>query len=391
LRFTYFSLYFSEGAPIGFIWWALPSLLTSRGLSTTEIATISAVVTLPWSLKFFMAPFIDLISMKYLSLKKQIFIYQIMMGTSFFFITSAIESLDQTYISIVLFIHGLFAALQDICIDTLAIRSVPSSEIGKLNGIMRAGMLVGRSIFGGAGVYIAHKLGLNYMIFLLIGSIWLSLIVLSRTKLYEKQIPFKGLKKYGLDFIELLKSKTLWLLALTTFFACFSYNGISTVSGAILTKKGASPQTYALTFSVLLPLFMILGALIGGYLLDKFKSERIVQLAVLYSISLSLLCGYAMDLENQVNTLIVAYALFYSSIGAMTATLFGFLMKKTSAKFAALEFSLFMGIVNFSDSTSSYLTGYFLLSNSHLTTSFFIGMMCFPSLVILQFLNRKST
>jgi MFS transporter, PAT family, beta-lactamase induction signal transducer AmpG len=65
-RSIYFFLYFSEGAPIGFIWWALPALLEKAGFSITEIATLSAVATLPWTLKFILAPMVDILSIKLL-------------------------------------------------------------------------------------------------------------------------------------------------------------------------------------------------------------------------------------------------------------------------------------------------------------------------------------
>ena len=45
--------------------------------------------------------------------------------------------------------HALAASTQDVAIDALAIGAVPPQTRGRLNGAMQAGMLTGRSVFGG--------------------------------------------------------------------------------------------------------------------------------------------------------------------------------------------------------------------------------------------------
>ena len=53
------ALYASEGAPIGFIWWALPTKLAEAGVEVSRITSITAVATLVWGLKFLWAPLVD--------------------------------------------------------------------------------------------------------------------------------------------------------------------------------------------------------------------------------------------------------------------------------------------------------------------------------------------
>lgn len=60
-RTTFFALlYASEGAPIGFIWWALPTLLRREGVPIEQISGLTALLLLPWAGKFLWAPLIDL-------------------------------------------------------------------------------------------------------------------------------------------------------------------------------------------------------------------------------------------------------------------------------------------------------------------------------------------
>ena len=52
-------LYFSEGAPIGFLWWAMPTLLRAEGVAVERITMLTALLVLPWTGKFLWAPLVD--------------------------------------------------------------------------------------------------------------------------------------------------------------------------------------------------------------------------------------------------------------------------------------------------------------------------------------------
>lgn len=53
------ALYFSEGAPVGFIWWALPTLLHEEGVAVEKSTALTALLVLPWMFKFLWAPIVD--------------------------------------------------------------------------------------------------------------------------------------------------------------------------------------------------------------------------------------------------------------------------------------------------------------------------------------------
>lgn len=387
-RIIYFLLYFSEGAPIGFIWWALPALLSKQGFSVTSIATISAVATIPWTLKFIMAPFIDLMSMHWIRLKGQLMIYQLIMGISMFFVPKAIAAKDANFLILILCIHGFFAALQDICIDALAIRNIPEDETGKINGIMQAGMLVGRSLFGGAGVFIAAHFGIDILTYFLVSSIWISLIALQKTKFEKSVVAAVPVKKYLKDFGGLLTKPIFWLLIAITYFSGFSYNGVSTIASAVLSEFNASATLHGIVYSILLPASMTAGALLAGYLSDQKSAVKTLQGSLILSVISSLLIGWMFDHFPGMQVLIAAYVLFYFFIGATTASLYGFLMKNTSKEFAALEYSIFMAVVNLNDSSSSYLIGQFSEAYNYFIGTALIGAICTIGFILLFFYKR---
>lgn len=390
-RSLYFLLYFSEGAPIGFIWWALPALLEKSGFPITAIATLSAIATLPWTLKFLLAPMVDILSLRFLSLKRQIFLYQLLMGTSIYFVPEAMQEKELHLLITVLILHGFFAALQDICIDALAIRNVPADETGKINGIMQAGMLIGRSILGGAGVFVAAKFGISILVYLLISCIWISLITLQRTSFTGGGLPDISVKKYVLDFWKLIRSRRFWFLIGTTYFAGISYNGISTISSAVISANGASAVLHGITYSIMIPAVMLIGALFGGYLSDRRNAPDVLRVFIGSSIMTSIITGAFVDYFIGIYALIGAFLLFYFFIGAVTAGLYGFLMKHTSREFAALEYSVFMAFVNLSDTSASYLIGQLIEEFSYISSTCILGVLCLLSFAFLALLKRSTT
>ncbi|MBD64850.1 MAG: hypothetical protein CME62_06565 [Halobacteriovoraceae bacterium] len=392
-KITFFLLYFSEGAPIGFIWWCLPVLLKDQGFSLAEISTVSSIATIPWIIKFLYAPFVDIISFKFLSLKKQLVIYQLVMGTSLFFLQDALHSESLSFLITILCLHGVFAALQDICIDALVIRSIPNGDLGKMNGILQSGMLVGRSIFGGAGVFIAAKLGVNYLVVFLMLSVFVSLIFLAASKIQETKLPNRTVREYLYDLKAVLARVSFWMLIIITYFAGFSYNGISTIGSALLKELGASAQIHATTYSLFIPISMSLGALIWGRWSDRLPAAKVLIAAIASTAVVSITVGLGLDIKLPLTVLILLYVIFYFFIGGCTASLYSFLMKHTKKEFAALEFSLFMGVVNLCDSNASYLTGQLTESFSYTVNTIILGsisLCALPLLIKCRFTVNKS-
>src|SRR5690606_35649536 len=101
------------------------------------------------------------------------------------------------------------------------------------------------------------------------------------------------------------------------------------------------------------------GALVGGYLSDKKSSVTTLRFNLAFSIMASMGVGLLLDNFLGIWFLICGYIIFYFFIGSTTSSLYGLLMQNTSKEFAALEYSIFMGVVNLCDSSTTYLVGQF--------------------------------
>jgi MFS transporter (putative signal transducer) len=138
-------LYLTEGAPVGFVWWALPTLLSARGYALDTITTLTTLATLPWVLKFLAAPAIDASLARGVRTRSWILVCQLLMALSLLPLAFIDWRTSLGLLTLVIVVHATFAAVQDVGIDTLAIRTVPVDELGRINGWMQAGMLAGRA------------------------------------------------------------------------------------------------------------------------------------------------------------------------------------------------------------------------------------------------------
>ena len=60
-RVLFACLYVSEGAPIGFLWEALPTRLAIAGVPDRRIGELASLLVLPWVFKFAWAPLVDVL------------------------------------------------------------------------------------------------------------------------------------------------------------------------------------------------------------------------------------------------------------------------------------------------------------------------------------------
>jgi MFS transporter, PAT family, beta-lactamase induction signal transducer AmpG len=172
-------LYASEGAPIGFIWWALPTLLRTADVPVADITALTAVLVLPWVLKFLWAPAIDALRGPRWGYRAWIIAAQVTMAAALVPLVWIDPATDFGAWRALLLIHAVAAATQDIAIDALVIGSVAPQNRGRLNGAMQAGMLVGRSLFGGGVLLLGTVWGLPGIIAALIAWIIVPLSVVN--------------------------------------------------------------------------------------------------------------------------------------------------------------------------------------------------------------------
>lgn len=376
-RALFFGLYACEGAPIGFLWWTLPAELRTRGVAVEEITALTALLVLPWALKFLWAPLIDSVTARPRALSWVIAVAQLGMLLTLLPLPSLDLATSLPTVRILLLAHAVCGATQDVGIDALAIRSVPKEELGQLNGWMQAGMLLGRSVFGGGALMLIARVGFPSLI---VGiAVWLvlfgSLALLVEPPAHASAPPRGSLLA---ELRGILTLRTTWLglgIALT---AGAAFEAVGALAGVFLVDADYSRQ--AIGQLLFLPAVgaMLIGSLAGGVLTDRLGARMASAVGVTF-VALAV-GGLALSMDTPLPALFVTYF----GLGALTTASYALFMELTSPTLAATQFSAFMGATNGCESVSAFAVGRLVQASGYPVA---FAVMAAASLVSLPLLG----
>ncbi len=365
-RKLYFAiLYFCEGAPIGFIWWLLPTQLRLADVPVDRITLLTSILVIPWALKFLWAPAVDTIQSRRWTLKSWIIASQLFMILTLLPLLVLDFSSDVRLIVILLLLHTLSAATQDVAIDALCISTVPKSEQGVMNGWMQAGMLAGRSLFGGgaimAAAYVGLPIVLTAMICVIAAVTFLLLFSSVRTEEQSDQ------KTFGATFRTLrsvFERRSTWFGLAFAVLGGFAYEGVGIVAGPFFVDRGIAAEQIGIFFSFISVGAMITGALIGGFTSDRVGKQRSVKMmtAVMSASVLMLAVIDSLTAGSSTAALFAGMAAVYVSIGLFTASSYALFMEVTDKRLGATQFSTFMGGTNVCESLAGFSAGTLIVS-----------------------------
>jgi PAT family beta-lactamase induction signal transducer AmpG len=363
--FLFTALYMSEGAPIGYIWWALPTLLRAEGVAVERITSLTSLVVLPWVFKFLLGPIVDTIHTRRWTFRLWILTMQFMMAVTLIplFVLDPKESLP--FLAVVLFLHAVAGATQDVAIDALAISTVPSQDRGRLNAWMQVGMLAGRSLLGGGALILAARLGGTMVIVLLIAVILSSsiLLLLSRQEYLEvvvEGVPFmERARSFGARASAVLRQRSTWAGIVFAAIGGAAFEATGALAGPFLVDRGFSTESIGAFFAFPSVIAMMFGSLAGGYVADRIGKPLAVSFFLLWIVvDVGMLAGVDALMGEQTGAwLIVLLSLLYVGIGLFTAGSYALFMDITDPRLAATQFSAFMGATNGCESWSTLVAG----------------------------------
>lgn len=386
-------LYFCEGAPIGFIWWMLPAQLRSAGVPVDQITAGTSLLVLPWALKFLWAPLVDTIQSQRWTLKAWIVSAQAMMILSLvpmIFFDPA-ESFPLAFT--LLLLHTVSAATQDVAIDALCISSVQEAEYGSVNGWMQAGMLAGRSLFGGVGLYAAAYFG-NTAVLLTMIVIIAGVTILIAAAALEMPIRTARTVSETLSLLRSIASKrSTWFAMAFAIFGGFAYEGVGIVAGPYFVDKGITTKDIGLFFSIVPVLAMMAGAMAGGYLSDRY-GKRNIAAAMTSATATAVFILAALELIVTRQEIIFYFGgmtLLYFTIGMFTSSTYALFMEITDKRLGATQFSAYMGGTNLCESAAGLTTGWLVVQFGYAASFSLIALVSLTAIPFLfQFSGRRN-
>ncbi len=170
--FAFFSLYVTEGIPLGFAAIAVATQLRRQGVGPAEIGAFVASFYLPWAFKWAFGPLVDVFrSQRFGHRRAWILGTQIMLALTLLSLIAVPMPSGLGLFTAILLVHNTFGAIQDVAIDSLAVNTLSEDERGLANGLMFAGAAVGQAI-GGAGVlFMIAYTGFQASFFMVAGAI----------------------------------------------------------------------------------------------------------------------------------------------------------------------------------------------------------------------------
>ncbi len=380
-------LYLTEGAPIGFIWWAMPTLLRQENVPIESITSLTALLILPWIFKFIWAPLIDSLRNEKRGYKFWIFISQSFMGLSLVPLIF-IPVQDNLFIwGMFLLLHSISAATQDVSIDAMVINVIAKNERGKLNGFMNAGMLIGRSVFGGGTLIIAYELGLNYMVGLIVIIILSAMVLLIFVKEPVLQLrPENQFKTFVQNFSLSFRSRNTWLAIVFALTSAAAFEVAGGLAGPFFTDLNINQETIGVFFAIPVVAAMFIGGLTGGYISDKMTRTKAVSIflygfvAAIFFISIYTYVNSSVDQT----VILSAYTIMYFFVGFFTASSYALFMDLTNPKIGGTQFSTYMAATNGCEAWSVWVAGGIVAGYSYSTAFFLMSVVSLASLLILK-------
>lgn len=396
---TLCALYLSQGLAFGFVSISLASHLTARGINMAEVGALLMMTTLPWTLKPVWGAVIDAIGpTRWGRRRPWLVVAQTGMALSLTSVLLLPDLSTQIKALVVLVgLHNLFVSLQDVATDALAVDLLTPAERGRVNGFMYGSSYLGTSIAGAGLGLLMTRHGLPAAVSVQVIAILLIMLVplLVRERPTDvrfagpknaidpdspPQIPFgQSLERFTIDLVTAFRQQSAWLAAL--FAALLKIPvGIISVMLVVLTIQRLewTKEDYDIVMS-LTNWFGLGGALVGGFLADRFGVRRVAAITSLTTAAVWLTFGLLSSSWPDKTFFKIFLCTHELLVSILAVSCFSLFMGIAAKKVAATQFSTYMAVFNLSQSFGSKAAGW--LDSILPAASVFIVLAAFQLLI----------
>jgi MFS family permease len=221
---------------------------------------------------------------------------------------------------------------------------------------MQAGMLFGRSLFGGIALFLRGRVGDEVIVIALIAVIWGNLLVLLGAG-EPPAAPRDGIApSFARTLASAARRRATWLGLLFAAASGAAFEGIGAVAGPFLVDRGLDQGTIGAFLAGPAVVAMLVGSLVGGAVSDRLGRARAASWFLGGIIAAALGLAAVAGGGSQ-GTLLAGLGILYLGIGCFTASSYALFMGLTDPALGATQFSAFMAATNACESWSALATG----------------------------------
>ena len=396
-----FFLGISSGIPITLILSTLKALMFDKGFDIKVVGFLS-LVSLPYSLKIFVAPVVDSMAVPYLTKRfgnrrSWIIFTQILLAILIFSLGIFGEMASLKGIVILSFLVACVSATQDIVIDGYRIELIKKDEQILASGFYIYGYRVGMLISGSLALVLSDKIRWDLVYFLMSGFMLFCIIATfcakeSRVNWHPRKYHFKiWFVKFIILPLKNFSTRKNWVTILF-FIVLFKLADafVGNLTLPFLLEIGYT-KTEIATILKTFGLFAILvGVYAGGIISKKIGIHRALWLATILQALSNLSFIYLATTDKSLSSLyaVVFIENFCGGIGDVIFV--GYLGSICNLKFSSTQYALFSSISSISRSALSSFSGFYASSFGWVSFFIFSGLLAIPAIALLIILNKNN-
>jgi MFS transporter, PAT family, beta-lactamase induction signal transducer AmpG len=374
---AFFALYLTEGIPLGFAATAVATQMRRQGLGPAEIGAFVGAFYLPWAFKWLVGPFVDVFSSERFGRRRLwIVLMQCAMVATLLAAMPVNFTTELKLFTLLILVHNVFAATQDVAIDALAVNVLREDERGLANGLMFGGAYLGQAVGGSGVLFLAPAIGFPNTYFF-VGAMILAVTILVVLPMREpKGSPRparegSALTAAGAEIREFVVdsyraftgSRSAFIGVLFALSPAGAYALGLALQSNLAVELGLSDARIA-TLNLWSTIISALGCIAGGWLSDRFGRRRMLALYLAGTAIPTIILAWAMQQagwimpvglqavnrpipSSSLVTIFWAMTLLYAiPQGLMYGTRTALFMDVTTPRVAATQFTAYMAMLN---------------------------------------------
>ncbi|KAB0583186.1 MFS transporter [Ideonella dechloratans] len=417
---AFFLLYLTEGIPLGFAATAVATQLRRQGVGPAEIGAFVGSFYLPWAFKWAYGPVVDVFASARLGRRRGwILGMQIMMVLTLLSTVMLDLPRQLGLFTLILLVHNVFSATQDVAIDALAVNTLQEHERATANGMMFAGASLGQAVGGSGALFVAAQFGFQSSFYFVCGAI-LMVTLFVVLPLKEAPDPAWEARRGGGLHAALREMLSFVVNAFRSFVGT---RGAFAGLGMALLPPGAMCLGLALQSNLAVELGLpddqvawlnlwstVIGAagcVVGGIISDRVDRRKALNIYILLMSVPVLVLAFILQREGWITAdanktglhnlalpfLVGAFWLATLSYqffnGLMYSTTNAIYMDVTNPAVAATQFTAYMAMANLAISYSSIWQGIGIESWGYPTTMVIDGFFGLTYLLLLPLTRRR--